>query len=90
MTIIHKPLFDGTAASIIQAGKTAIGAASAIVRTMGNRRAARQLSDLPDYLLSDMGIRRDDVSEALRANWREDPTYRLAVKAARRRRGLGD
>ena len=90
MTIIHKPLFDGTAASIVQAGKAIFSAASAIVRTMGNRRAARQLSELPDYLLTDMGIRRDDVSEALQVHWSEDPTYRLAVKAARRRRGLCD
>ena len=90
MTITHKHLWDAPAASIRQAGKTVFGAASAIVRTMGNRRAARQLSEMPDYLLTDMGIRRDDVSEALHADWREDPTYRLAIAAARRRRGLGD
>jgi uncharacterized protein YjiS (DUF1127 family) len=90
MTILHRPLWDGRAAGILQAARAAYGAAGAIVRTMGNRRAARQLSDLPDYLLTDMGIRRDDVSEALQAHWREDPTYRLAMKAARRRRGLCD
>ncbi|UIJ71301.1 DUF1127 domain-containing protein [Aurantimonas sp. HBX-1] len=90
MTIIHKPLWDAPAASIRLVGKTVIGAAGAIVRTMANRRAARRLSEMPDYLLTDLGLRRDDVSEALHADWHQDPTYRLAMTAARRRRGLCD
>lgn len=90
MTIIHKPLWDAPAASIRLVGKTVIGATGAIVRTMANRRAARRLSEMPDYLLTDLGIRRDDVSEALHADWHQDPTYRLAMTAARRRRGLCD
>ncbi|KTQ95841.1 hypothetical protein NS365_17095 [Aureimonas ureilytica] len=60
----------------------------AIVRTMRNRRAAYRMSELPDYLLNDIGLKRDDVHEALHADWREDPTYRLAVRASERRRSL--
>lgn len=51
--------------------------------TMVNRRAARQLADLPDYLLNDVGLKRDDVHEALNRDWRSDPTYILSMKAAR-------
>jgi uncharacterized protein YjiS (DUF1127 family) len=57
----------------------------AIVRTLLNRRAAYRVSELPDYLLKDIGLKRDDVHEALHADWREDPTFKLALAAARRR-----
>ena len=62
--------------------------ARAVLRMIRNRRAAYQISELPDYLLNDVGLRRDDVHEALHRGWREDPTFQLAVKASKRRRGL--
>jgi uncharacterized protein YjiS (DUF1127 family) len=60
----------------------------AFARMIRNRRAAYHVSELPDYLLSDVGLKRDDVHEALNRGWREDPTFQLAIKASRRRRGL--
>ena len=76
--------FVGIASSI----RIGFAAVPAILRSWRNRRHAYRLSEMPDYLLSDLGIRRDDVHEALGASWREDPTFKLAVRAARRRRGL--
>lgn len=61
-------------------------AARAMVKTALNRRAARRIGDLPDYLLTDIGLKRDDVHEALQQSWRSDPTYQLAMIAAKRRR----
>ncbi|KQT69766.1 MULTISPECIES: DUF1127 domain-containing protein [unclassified Aureimonas] len=61
-------------------------AARAMVKTAMNRRAARHVGDLPDYLLTDIGLKRDDVHEALQQSWRSDPTYQLAMTAAKRRR----
>ena len=58
---------------------------AAMVRTLANRRAAHRIADMPDYLLTDIGLRRDDVHDALNRSWRDDPTYRLAVAASRRR-----
>ncbi|MBB3936798.1 DUF1127 domain-containing protein [Aureimonas phyllosphaerae] len=66
-------------------GALAFPAFRAIVRTLLNRRAAYRVSELPDYLLKDIGLKRDDVHEALHADWREDPTFKLALAAARRR-----
>ncbi|WP_246333356.1 DUF1127 domain-containing protein [Aureimonas mangrovi] len=59
-------------------------AIGAFVRAMRNRRAALHIADLPDSLLADLGLKRDDVHEALATSWREDPTYRLADCARRR------
>jgi uncharacterized protein YjiS (DUF1127 family) len=59
-------------------------AIGAFLRAMRNRRAVLHIADLPDNLLADLGLRRDDVHEALATSWREDPTYRLANCARRR------
>ncbi|MCB8838013.1 DUF1127 domain-containing protein [Aurantimonas sp. VKM B-3413] len=67
-----------------------VEAARAIVKTIVNRRQAKLLAEMPDYLLKDVGIRRDDIHNALQTVWHEDPTYRLAVSAARRRCGFLD
>ena len=63
-----------------------LAGASALARTILHRRAARRLADLPDYLLTDIGLKRDDVHEALSRDWREDPTFQLAMTAAKSRR----
>lgn len=63
-------------------------ALAALFHAWRNRRYAYHLSEMPDYILTDLGLKRDDVSQALHCDWREDATYRLAVTAARRRRGL--
>ncbi|KAB0675812.1 DUF1127 domain-containing protein [Aureimonas leprariae] len=65
----------------------AVAAVGAIGRTIAHRRAALRVAELPDYLLTDIGIKRDDVHEALSSDWHDDPTYRLAVKAAEHRQG---
>jgi uncharacterized protein YjiS (DUF1127 family) len=84
MTIFSRPSLRThiPSPSILLAG------AIAIARMIRNRRAAQHVSELPDYLLSDVGLKRDDVHEALNRGWREDPTFQLAMKASRRRRGL--
>ena len=69
--------------------RTLTAAGKAMARALVNRRAALRISDLPDELLNDIGLRRDDVHEALKTNWREDPTYRMAVAARRRRHRTG-
>ncbi|MEF2073373.1 DUF1127 domain-containing protein [Consotaella aegiceratis] len=66
--------------------RIAVAALIAIARAVTNRRQARRLAELPDHLLTDIGLKRDDVYEALNRDWREDPTYRLAVTASQRRR----
>ena len=88
MTIVTKN--RSVIAHPLQAAQLALVAVRAIFRSYATRRQVRQLSELPDYMLTDIGLRRDDISNALAAGWREDPTYRLALVAARRRRGLCD
>lgn len=86
MTIFSRPDSSGFPAGIPAPAALYAGLRS-IVRMLVNRRAARQLSEMPDYLLGDLGLRRDDVHLALRQDWREDPTFKLAMVVARRRRG---
>ena len=89
MTITARHTSTHSAAGRLVAGTRVLAAAArAIVKTMVNRRRVHQLADMPDYVLKDMGIRRDDISLALGAEWREDPSYKLALIAARRRRDM--
>lgn len=71
-------------AAILRAPATAFQVARAMVRTLLNRRAAYRVSELPDYLLTDIGLKRDDVHAALNSDWREDPTLRMALAAKKR------
>lgn len=66
--------------------RLAFAAVRAIAVNMNHRRQAKSLIDLPDYLLQDLGLRRDDIHDALMRDWRVDPTYRLALTAANRTR----
>ena len=74
--------------TIVPSPRVLLTAFLAIMRTLRNRRSAHQIAEMPDYLLSDLGLRRDEVHEALNRGWREDPTFQLAIKASRRRRSL--
>lgn len=85
MTIFSRPASSGFFRGLPAAAAVYAGLRS-IVTMLANRRTARQLSELPDYLLGDLGLRRDDVHAALNADWRDDPTFQLAMTAARRRR----
>lgn len=85
MTIISKPRLGTPLAHPLQAIRLSLVAPRAMVKTMANRRHARAMTELPDYMLKDIGIRRGDIDDALRGDWRQDPTYRLALTAARRR-----
>ncbi|WAP70397.1 DUF1127 domain-containing protein [Jiella pelagia] len=88
MTITARQTTTHSAAGRLVAGTRVFAtAARAIVKTMINRRQVHRLADMPDYVLKDIGIRRDDISVALGAEWREDPSYKLALIAAQRRRG---
>lgn len=88
MTLFSRIPADAKGRLPIPSPRIVLAGALAIMRTFRNRRAAYRLAELPDYLLNDLGLRRDDVHEALGRGWREDPTFQLAIKAARRRRGL--
>ena len=92
MTIIARPTTTSHAATgrIVGGARILATATRAIVKTFVNRRRVQRLADLPDYMLKDIGLRHDDISLALGANWREDPSYKLALIAARRRRSALD
>ncbi|WP_152045304.1 DUF1127 domain-containing protein [Aureimonas psammosilenae] len=85
MSILPRTLSGGLSDGLPSV-HVAFAAVAAMARSFRNHRAARHVGDLPDYLLTDIGLKRDDVSEALSANWRDDPTFRLAMRAAERRR----
>jgi uncharacterized protein YjiS (DUF1127 family) len=51
----------------------------AILRARRNREIARQMSDMHDTSLGDLGLKRDDIHKALRVGWRADPTYQLTM-----------
>ncbi|MDY8108189.1 DUF1127 domain-containing protein [Fulvimarina sp. 2208YS6-2-32] len=82
MAIIQKTSTGEFTTRIGDAARLFTAAVRAIALTIVNRRAARRLADLPDYLLNDIGLKRDDVHDALNRDWRCDPTYLLAVKSA--------
>ncbi|WP_102960754.1 DUF1127 domain-containing protein [Mangrovicella endophytica] len=91
MSIIARNAGRNTSATpLIPSFAAAASAAAAMVRTMVNRRRVGQIADMPDYLLSDLGLKRDDVHDALAQGWRSDPTYQLAIAAERRRRCLSE
>ncbi|MBO0903020.1 DUF1127 domain-containing protein [Jiella sonneratiae] len=87
MTITARPT-PASASRFLAGTRLFATAARAIVKTMVNRRRVQALADMPDHVLADIGIRRDDVAFALGADWREDPSYKLALIAARRRRDV--
>jgi uncharacterized protein YjiS (DUF1127 family) len=79
------PASELSLSALMRAPATLVQVASAMVRTLVNRRAAYRVSELPDYLLTDIGLKRDDVHAAMNADWREDPTLRMAISAQKRR-----
>ena len=85
MTLVSKTALSASGLGLRDAVRTRIAALRAIVRTFLNRRAAYRVAELQDYLLNDIGLKRDDVHEAMNADWREDPTYRMAMLAHRGR-----
>ncbi|GGD06374.1 DUF1127 domain-containing protein [Aureimonas glaciei] len=88
MTTFPRTPLAGGWRTRIPSPRIVFAGAAAMLRGLRNRRAAYRLAELPDYLLNDIGLRRDDVHEALNRGWQEDPTFQLAIKASRRRRGL--
>ena len=85
MTLFTRTSREDVLDGIDQSIRQLAAGIAAMVRTLANRRAAHRIADMPDYLLTDIGLRRDDVHDALNRSWRDDPTYRLAVAASRRR-----
>ncbi|KQT87942.1 DUF1127 domain-containing protein [Aurantimonas sp. Leaf443] len=83
MTIVARP--TRTTRFLPLTLRPAIAALRAIVKALINRRAAMRVSEMPDRMLKDIGLRRDDIHDALHADWRDDPTFRLAIAAARAR-----
>ena len=84
MAIITKSSTTGFTARFLEGAVLAFAAVRAYGKAYINRRSARRLSELPDYLLKDMGLKRDDIHAALSQDWRSDPTYELAYRAGRR------
>ncbi|WP_062013335.1 DUF1127 domain-containing protein [Aureimonas sp. AU4] len=75
-------------AALLRAPATLVQVARAMARTLLNRRAAYRVAELPDYLLTDIGLKRDDVHAALNADWRDDPTLRMAMSARKHRASI--
>jgi uncharacterized protein YjiS (DUF1127 family) len=51
----------------------------AIARSARNRRAVTRMLELDDRMLSDIGVTRCDVQNALARRFDEDPAYRLTI-----------
>ncbi len=85
MSLVSRPSLDLSVAALLRAPRAASAVAFALARNVMRRRAAYRVSELPDYLLTDIGLKRDDVHAALNADWREDPTLRLKLSALARR-----
>lgn len=85
MTLVVKTPPTASTSALVTLAKLRFAALRAIARTFLNRRAAYRVAELPDHLLSDIGLKRDDVHEAMNADWREDPTFRMAMLAHRGR-----
>lgn len=90
MTITTRSAQNDSVSTPMAAGKLILAATMALVTSQLNRRKVRKLADMPDYILQDLGIRRDDVHQALQCHWRDDASYKLASAALRRRRGFKD
>jgi uncharacterized protein YjiS (DUF1127 family) len=56
---------------------TLINGFSAMVRTWSNRRSVRDLRELDDAQLADIGLRRNDVHAALDLPFSVDPSHYL-------------
>jgi len=85
MSLVSRPSLDLSLSALAHAPSAAFAVAHALARNLVRRRAAYRVSELPDYLLTDIGLKRDDVHAALNADWREDPTLRLKLSALARR-----
>jgi uncharacterized protein YjiS (DUF1127 family) len=68
-----------------------LGRLAAIVGAVENflerRKLARQLSELDDHLLRDIGVTRQDVESALAGSYAYDPSVELARRAHQARIG---
>lgn len=56
------------------------------VRTWLNRSAINRLQDLDDYQLLDIGLRREDIRDALASTYLADPGLHLTIAARERAR----
>jgi uncharacterized protein YjiS (DUF1127 family) len=66
-------------ATLFGAARVAYRTAFALWTVIRNRRQVRQLGELDDYLLADMGLTRADLREAHSVPIHHDPSLRLAV-----------
>lgn len=57
-----------------------------LFRTWLNRSAVNRLQDLDDYQLLDIGLRRDDIREAMTSAYFADPGLHLTLAARERAR----
>jgi uncharacterized protein YjiS (DUF1127 family) len=66
-------------ATLLGVARVAFRTAEAGWAVIRNRRRVRQLGELDDYLLADMGLTRADLREAYSVPIHHDPSLRLAV-----------
>lgn len=57
-----------------------------MVRTWRNRAAINHLHDLDDHQLLDIGLRREDISDAMTSTFFADPGLHLTITARERSR----
>lgn len=65
--------------------RSGINATLRILRAWYNRRTVRQLLDMDDRQLSDIGLYRSDVHDALSVGMSEDPSMELTRRRLQRR-----
>lgn len=66
-------------ATLLGVARVAFRTAESVWTVIRNRRRVRQLGELDDYLLADMGLTRADLREAYSVPIHHDPSLRLAV-----------
>ncbi len=74
----RKPVTDVATRLLLAAGR--------VLRAWGNRNALNRLNDLDERLLLDIGLRRQEVSEAMNAPFLADTGLHLTIAARERAR----
>lgn len=86
MTAAHHSATPITAAARPGFAARVARAAAGLLAIWNSRRAMRQLSDLSDWELADLGLVREDIARAYEVPLLDDPTLRLQQIVRKRAR----